>query len=317
MKKTVRDKLIKKLGSIKDQGIQFFENASLDLDGCEFSEDWYGKIDKNEFWNQLTETNQKHAEKIIAEVVNETPLIAECARLTPYLSQSDQIEIGHAIKGIRAALRLREYRYWDPEVLHDEGHVLGVAPAGQSDDQGISTEKAKTIFLECYDRIIGIVELLNPITLETAKDNIIVTGQSKTSFKPNTAFIMMWMNEKRHELEDVHNTVKACFENIGVQATRADEIEHEGKITEEIIDKIKSSEFLFADLTGARPNVYYEVGFAHALSKRVILFRKKGESLHFDLADYNCPEYKNLSDLKNKLSSRLESMTGKAVKNRR
>ncbi len=124
----------------------------------------------------------------------------------------------------------------------------------------------------------------------------------------------MWMDEKRHELEDIHNVVKKCFENIGVSAERADDIEHDGRITEEIISKIQTSEYLFADLSGSRPNVYYEVGFAHALSKRVILFRKKDESVHFDLAGYNCPEYQNMTDLENKLIKRLESMTGKKVK---
>ncbi|MDP2060087.1 MAG: hypothetical protein Q8J97_10120 [Flavobacteriaceae bacterium] len=317
MEKTVRDKLVEKLRSIKNQGLMFFERASLDLDGCTFGTDQFGKVAKDEFWNQLEPSNQELAQELITKVVNETPLIAECARLTPYLSQTDQIEIGHAIKGIRSALRLRQYRYWGPNVLHDEGYVLGVEPAGQSDDDGISDEDSKNIFLECYDRILGIVELLNPITIETAKDNIIATNQSKTTFRPDTAFVMMWMDEKKYELEDVHNTVKKCFEKIGVEAERADDIEHDGKITEKIIEKIKSAEFLFADLTGARPNVYYEVGFAHALSKRVILFRKKGESLHFDLAGYNCPEYKNMSDLENKLSARLESMTGKTVKNRK
>jgi hypothetical protein len=56
MEKTVRDKLLKKLQSIKKQGLKFFENASVDLDGCSFSEDPYGKIDKDEFWDQLEES---------------------------------------------------------------------------------------------------------------------------------------------------------------------------------------------------------------------------------------------------------------------
>jgi len=314
MDKSTRDKLLKKLEAIKMQGNAFFKQASSDLDDCSYKEDRYGKIDKDEFWNQLEEKTQNLAIKTISKIIDETPLIAESARLTPYLSQTDQIEIGHSIKAIRAALRLRKYRYWGPEVLHDEGMVLGVEPPGQSDDDGINTDKAKKIFSESYDKILAIVELLNPVTLETASDNINITGQSKATFRPNTAFIMMWMDEKNHELEDVHNVVKRCFENIGVSAERADDIEHDGRITEEIINKIQTSEYLFADLSGSRPNVYYEVGFAHALSKRVILFRKKGESVHFDLAGYNCPEYKNMSDLESKLVKRLESMTGKTAK---
>lgn len=314
MDNSTRAKLLKKLKAIKKQGIAFFNNASSDLDGCGYSIDPYDKIDRDEFWNQLQEDTQNIAIKTITKIIDETPLIAESARLTPYLSQTDQIELGHSIKAIRGALRLRKYRYWGPEVLHDEGMVLGVEPPGQSDDDGISDDKAKKIFIESYDKILAIVELLNPITLETANDNINITGQSKATFRPNTAFIMMWMDEKNHALEDVHNVVKRCFENIGVSAERADDIEHDGRITEEIINKIQTSEYLFADLSGSRPNVYYEVGFAHALSKRVILFRRKGESVHFDLAGYNCPEYKNMSDLESKLIKRLESMTGKKIK---
>lgn len=124
---------------------------------------------------------------------------------------------------------------------------------------------------------------------------------------------MMWMDPRKPELEDIYNTVKRCFDMFDIAAERADDIEHDGLITEKIIEKIKSSEFLFADLTGARPSVYYEVGFAHAISKRVILYRKIGETIHFDLAGYNCPEYKNLSDLEKKLTKRLAHMTGRKI----
>ena len=124
---------------------------------------------------------------------------------------------------------------------------------------------------------------------------------------------MMWIDPEKPELEDVYITVKRCFKKFGIKAERVDYIEHDGLITNELIDNIKSSEFLYADLTGARPSVYYEVGFAHAISKRAILFRKKGESIHFDLAGYKCPEYTNLSDLEDKLFKKLSHMTGREI----
>ena len=120
------------------------------------------------------------------------------------------------------------------------------------------------------------------------------------------------MDPSQPELEDIRDAVVEAFRSFGVAAVRADDIEHEGVITERVITEIQTSEFLFADLSGARPNVYYEVGYAHALGKRVILFRKKGTGMHFDLAGYNCPEYENIRDLKTKLTKRLESLTNRA-----
>jgi hypothetical protein len=314
MKSSNRQELLKEMANIHKEGVAFFKKASDALQDIEWRTDRWGVCDRNEFWNMLEAALQKKSERIITNIVNIAPLISESARLTTYLSQSDQIDLGHAIKGIRSSLRLCQYRFWAPEVLHDEGQLLGVQPGGQTDDEGILPEKALQIFEDCYRRISSILELVNPVTVDIAEKNIIFTGQKATPIQADSAFIMMWIDQNRPELEDVYATIKRCFKNFGISAERADDIEHTGRITEEIVSKIKSSEFLYADLTGARPNVYYEVGFAHALSRKVILYRKSGESLHFDLAGYNCPEYKNLVDLETKLNLKLESMTGRKIK---
>jgi hypothetical protein len=131
--------------------------------------------------------------------------------------------------------------------------------------------------------------------------------------KRNTAFVLMPMDRENPELEDVYETIKQVCDSFGVHAYRADEIQHQDRITDHILSEIKLCELLVADLSYERPNVYYEIGYAHALQKRPILYRKNGTRLHFDLSVHNVPEYRNITELRSLLHKRLEAILGRSA----
>ena len=175
--------------------------------------------------------------------------------------------------------------------------------------QGIFSEEVTQGAMQRMKSAIALVEAAPEAIKSTG-----ITAAIQTTHVPNTAFILMWMDKTHPELDDVSNAIKEVCQNFGIQAVRADDVEHSDRITDVILEQIRNAEFLIADLTGERPNVYYEIGFAHSLGKRPILYRKEGTKLHFDLSVHNAPEYKNVTELKELLTKRFEALLGRAPK---
>lgn len=300
------------LRTVSKDAEKYFEEAALVATKGGDSDLPFGSIfiSSNHYWDQLPDELQDKARHLISRILPPCAQLAELARTSPLTGSEDVQDVKLATKAIRAALQLRKFHYSRAEVLHDEGSILGVRPAEQSEKSGLSPNQAHIEFDDQLSTIGAVLKLVEASPTQNLEVTNIPQHEGH-KYIASTAFIMMWMDPKNPELADVVDTVKDVFKNFGIRATRADDIEHEGQITERILNEIKTSEFLFADLTGMRPNVYYETGYAHALGKRVILFRKSGTNIHFDLAGYNCPEYENLRDLREKLTRRLVNITNK------
>ena len=262
------------------------------------------------YWAQLPDDLQLTANNLADRLIQPCTELAMLTRSSPLSGPEDLQDIKIATKSMRTALKLRLYSYKKADVIHDEGSILGLNPAEQTDHLALAPIDAKEKFFEHMVTIKEILKLAKA-TVSISPDSISNAITTPSKYRTGTAFIMMWMDSHHPELNDVADSVRSVFKSFGVRAVRADDIEHEGLITERVLNEIRTAEFLFADLTGVRPNVYYEIGFAHALGKRVILFRKSGTGVHFDLAGYNCPEYENLRDLREKLSKRLISLTNR------
>lgn len=129
------------------------------------------------------------------------------------------------------------------------------------------------------------------------------------AFAPTEPQVFVIMKFGDNELDSAYEgVIKPVIEEFGLRVVRIDEIQDSGKITDQMLEYIASSKYVFADLTGERPNCYYECGFAHALGKELIFTIKSNQNIHFDLATYRFITWNTEADLRRKLRARLNSL---------
>ena len=294
------------IDQLRLKGLAYFDG----IKNLRENDDYYRRLEADHYWSKLGEIDRQESNEIQTELMQIVRVIANGMKRSSLLTEADRRDLGTFTKSLRAYLRLRQYQAWDAEVLHNEGIVLGIQQPGQSDTDPTDPDRAALNFKRDISNLLGLVDLVD-VAPTLLSDEFRANPQATIEYEPDSAFVMMWIDPQKPELEDRYNAIKECFGRFGISAVRADEIEHGDVITDKIREKIRSSEFLIADLTGERPSVYYEIGYAHALKRIVIMYRLRDSRLHFDLAAYNCPEYANVTELKSKLTRRLRAITNR------
>jgi hypothetical protein len=79
--------------------------------------------------------------------------------------------------------------------------------------------------------------------------------------------------------------------NAGLLPRRADDLYRPSAIVHDIWAYTKSCRLILADLTGKNPNVFYELGLAHAIAKPAILVAESISDVPFDLRALRVLEY--------------------------
>ncbi len=83
----------------------------------------------------------------------------------------------------------------------------------------------------------------------------------------------------------------AAIEAAGLQPRRTDDLYRPSAIVGDIWSYTRKAKLLLADLSGKNPNVFYELGLAHAIAKPVILVVESIEDVPFDLRGLRVLEY--------------------------
>lgn len=100
-------------------------------------------------------------------------------------------------------------------------------------------------------------------------------------------FVIMPFKE---EISALYETLKSSFENDFL-FTNAGDLDNQQNILQDIVEGIYRANIVIADLTGLNPNVFYELGLAHAMNKKVIIITQDIGELPFDIKSYRAIEY--------------------------
>lgn len=132
------------------------------------------------------------------------------------------------------------------------------------------------------------------------------------TFTRNLVFVAMAFTGE--EMDNVYKAIKDECSKLNLNSNRVDENVGSGLIIREITNLIESAEFIIIDLTHERPNVYYELGYAHGVgneSNDVLLIAKEGTKIHFDIAPMRVHFYRNTEQLREIVSEKLKGMIRK------
>jgi nucleoside 2-deoxyribosyltransferase len=120
-------------------------------------------------------------------------------------------------------------------------------------------------------------------------------------------FVVMPLSD--YYLNQLYSVIRSVVDETdnNLVARHADERFGPGIIIKDIEGDIIESKIVVAAITERNLNVYYEVGYAHALRKPTILLVQTGTTLPFDMSAYRCIFYENSVGGRRTIEERLRA----------
>ena len=116
-------------------------------------------------------------------------------------------------------------------------------------------------------------------------------GTVEISSRTPSAFVVMQFGSPYDQL--YNDVIKQVCSEFTLNVIRADDIYRPGVIFQDILQGLDESNVVIADVTPPNPNVFFELGYSHALRKPVILLAERGTDLPFDVSGYRVIFYDN------------------------
>lgn len=215
--------------------------------------------------------------------------------------------------------RLRTLTYLDFTIDFDiQLERLARAISPEISPQKVPTAKRRLppsneIILEILESNRQILSTINQMASHSSNSVLSIFGKADQIVESNLCFVLMPFGPKwSRKLFEQY--IKPTGNKLGFDIYRADDIYGVTGIMHDVWIYINRARIIIADLTTRNPNVFYEVGLAHAIGKDVILITQDMADVPFDLQSLRCVVYSLELDGPDKFCSDLEN-TIKAVLN--
>jgi len=173
-------------------------------------------------------------------------------------------------------------------------------------------------WLDSYEQGLSIFLLVDGSGLFTianmsAQSGFIILKSTKPKEKPiydlTRAFIIMSMSNGNKTLDDIRDSIQRGVDDAAkelhfpeVKCFRVDDRRGATyKIDDEIFSNLEQSGLIVCDLTEEKPNCYYELAWAMAHKRQVIVTAKKETTIHFDVSRFNIQFWENMRELQDKV----------------
>lgn len=116
----------------------------------------------------------------------------------------------------------------------------------------------------------------------------------------------------KKDMDDVfYYGIQQPVRAAGFICERVDQDSFIGDILDQVKKKIETAAVVIAELSGANPNVYLEIGYAWGKGRPTILLMKNEQELLFDVRGQRCLKYERIRDLEESLKNELKELISK------
>lgn len=186
-------------------------------------------------------------------------------------------------------------------------------------------------WLSTYEQGVPILILVDGSGLFTIANMSARTGflylrsvkqKDRPTYDFTRAFIVMSMTDGNKELDDIRDSLEqgaqAAAKGLGMPAIEVARVDDRRgatyRIDEEIFTNLESCGLVLCDLTEEKPNCYFELAWAMAHQRAIIVTAKKGTKIHFDVSRFNIRFWDSQRELRELVQKDAEAIFSGARK---